>query len=1391
MQHVIQTGKRAFSAAVAAATIAFSVGAGALMAPTSASAASAGDLIRGTSLSTVYFYGYDGMRYAFPNEKTFMTWFANFSTVKTISDSALSDIGLGGNVVVRPGTTWIKITSVDKVYAVSTDGMIHWIESEEVATDLAGSNWNTNIVDVPDVFFADYTVGSSLMEATAFDGALYSSGGKTYLAWDGEMREVSAAGMSSNNLMSKYVLDGGNIDDSGLDAGAMITSSIAPLVDASQTWSGADEEPAVGGDLTLSPSTSMPAGVQVPKGANGVEVLSFNVRAGSEDAELDSLVVSLTGVGAVSNISDIYLYEGNMRLTEARTINSATRAVTFSGLNLNVDAGETRSLNVRVTLSGSAQASDSFGFRIASAADAEGSGDVGGSFPIASNIFTIATQSAGTVTVAKTGSIANPSVGQQDADIAKFRIEAGTEPVDVEAITLDIDDAQDHSDFRLYQNNDLLAYGEWVEGDSVLFDLSSEAWFIDNGDNDTFTVTADVGGQNADTLRVAIDNAIDVVAVGRDYGFGQQITMTSYDETGSACSSSAEDCSYSTIQGGDVTFVFNGPTAGDLKVDGTNQVLLEFSVTSSNEINIKDIDFILYADDDGDNTAFDATEGGNDDDDSGLFNGDNGGTSGGDTNSLQDIEVVNADTGSVILSAKNYAGTNDSSVTLEYTEDFTVEAGETLNLALVADVDEGVASGTEFGATLDMSGLTIEDIGGDSLTLGTEIVPSSDLVGFNQEATDASLAVSLASTPGDVTTVQNADNVHVQSFNFTAGEASDVVVTEIDLSAYGDSAAGLDSFTAGGEAGAQVEEFIESCSLYEGSVLVAGPESPDSDGTNITFDNMMWTVEADSVATLLVRCNLANPSDTDADGFAFDLADVSEDIIAEDGSEDGGGDTVTATGDAVNGGTTPTNIVTINPSGSLTSSVSSGTPAADFVLAGSSMNHVASFRFDASNEAFRVETLTFSEEQAEDDTGSANSTAYANNISTVTIEYPKADGTTGTKTVAMSGNEARFAGLDMEVPVGTQKTVVVKATLPVTDRDAGGNATSNEKIRLGLFVDASGNDNFRAVGLASGVTYTDTDADGAGTDWTALGDDASDGVKTFIVRETKPTVTLASGSPSGSTAPGRQEALRFNVAASANEDVALSQIIFKLTSTDAGASDWNLCDTDADGVAITASDFDLYNFTLDGTSQTLEDQNSGTWTIHGASGAACGTTADGDVSFGKLTMSTAEIIPAGSTYQFQLWFDSTGASSTDDDVIRFDIPTDPIVSTFLVADADGLAEDNLAATDTSISVENSADYEVGDILCMDTDNNNTCASTEERMLVTADNGSGTLTVVRGYLGSAPDTANANDTDDSIHRVPTAFLWQDDGTSSVSESAEEYWGAYLVDNLLVSGSTLVF
>ena len=53
MQNSLAIGKRAFTVAVAAMTILWSVGVSAFVAPLTASAASAGDLVKGTTLSTV------------------------------------------------------------------------------------------------------------------------------------------------------------------------------------------------------------------------------------------------------------------------------------------------------------------------------------------------------------------------------------------------------------------------------------------------------------------------------------------------------------------------------------------------------------------------------------------------------------------------------------------------------------------------------------------------------------------------------------------------------------------------------------------------------------------------------------------------------------------------------------------------------------------------------------------------------------------------------------------------------------------------------------------------------------------------------------------------------------------------------------------------------------------------------------------------------------------------------------------------------------------------------------------------------------------------------------------------------------------------------------------
>ncbi len=123
-----------------------------------ATTVSPGDLIRGESFSAVYYYGEDGFRYVFPNEKTYFTWYSNFDNVTMLTDAELGKIQIGGNVTYKPGNRLVKIQSDPKTYAVDSDGHLHWVETEDIAVGMLGNTWVTMIDDVPDSFFANYSV---------------------------------------------------------------------------------------------------------------------------------------------------------------------------------------------------------------------------------------------------------------------------------------------------------------------------------------------------------------------------------------------------------------------------------------------------------------------------------------------------------------------------------------------------------------------------------------------------------------------------------------------------------------------------------------------------------------------------------------------------------------------------------------------------------------------------------------------------------------------------------------------------------------------------------------------------------------------------------------------------------------------------------------------------------------------------------------------------------------------------------------------------------------------------------------------------------------------------------------------------------------------------------
>ncbi len=1213
----LKVGKRAFTVAVAAATILWSVGISSFVAPMTARAASAGDVVRGTTLSTVYYMGSDGSRYAFPNEKTYFTWYSDFSGVSTISDSALAAIPLAGNVMYRPGTRWIKIQSDPKTYVVTPEGQVRWIESEEVASGLAGSDWNTMIDDVPDTFFVDYTVGTSLTDAgDAFNGALVSMGGSDYLVWNSEMRVVSSAGFSANRFQTRNLLDGASIDLSGLTSGSEISSAVSAVTDTAQLGG-----TTVTGGLSISLASDTPAAATIPSGASSVSFTKVKLMASSGSASVSQMVFHLGGVGSVTDLDNTYLYEGSMRLTDARSVNSSTRNATFSGLGISLESGESTYVTVRADVSDTADfGGDTANFGVSEASAVTSTATVSGSFPVTGNTMTFSNTLAGTITIDKTGTVTDPTIGEEGAQIAKFSVTPDGEDAWLSEITVDVDSAADHDTYKLWKASTLLASGT-QDGDLVTFMLTNPL-YIQDGDNVNLTVSANVGGQSEDDVKVGIEEETDVVAVGSDYGFNLGVDISGYDAAGSQCADSGDDCSFSTIQGGQLTFAFNGPAADDIQVDGNEQDLMDFTITAENWSTIKEftVDVVDAGEDDDDN------------DDTGLKQTDE------DAN-LQNIAIRKSD-GSAWMGPEDISGADsasDATQTITFSDDQTLQAGESVDLMITADIDSGATAGEVYNVVINMDSVVAEDTNGDDLTDG-DIVPSADITGRNFTTVDSSLTVAASTPPSDGTFVKGSTGVSVVGFNFEAGNASDVTLTDVTYNVIGDT-----DGTFSGESDVDVGDHVSQCSIYDSETgsLVDGPESP-SDNTlaaDLEFQNFNWTVAAGETAKLVLKCDFSNSDLDDAsdDAYAFAIADDTT-IVAED--EEGQDVSADLNEDNVDGSEAA---IVITDAGSLTVSLDGSSANSTIILGASTGVSVSKFKFDATDEPFVVKHLELrncvtTTADADGDCADAGETSGSDDIAaTVKISYTNSEGSTETKSGFLSSGIVSFDGLDLYVPTESTRTVTV--TVDTASVSSTG-ASSGAQIQLNFDAETSGSAEFEATGDSSGETIDETDLDTY-----VLAND-------MVMRKTKPTLSLASGSPSGAGIPGNSEVFRFNVAADSRGFVTLEKVIFKVASSDAD-NDFNLCSNLGD-----ATKWEVYD--LDDSSTKLDDSGDWTFLDSGASDAAQDCDAGNPIAYaafdleGSATTGTEEI-GAGETKTYVVKVDTTGASSTDDDSIRLDI----------------------------------------------------------------------------------------------------------------------------------------
>lgn len=149
-----------------------------------APALAAVSLVKSAGNPTVYYLDGGGVRHAFPNDVTFRSWYAATTAVATLSDDFLATLPLGRNVTLRPGRWLAKVPSAPAVYAVEAGGLLREIENEDVARAIYGAAWSRRVVDVPEVFFNDYTVGEPLERDYELpDDTIYQTRGQPGYYW--------------------------------------------------------------------------------------------------------------------------------------------------------------------------------------------------------------------------------------------------------------------------------------------------------------------------------------------------------------------------------------------------------------------------------------------------------------------------------------------------------------------------------------------------------------------------------------------------------------------------------------------------------------------------------------------------------------------------------------------------------------------------------------------------------------------------------------------------------------------------------------------------------------------------------------------------------------------------------------------------------------------------------------------------------------------------------------------------------------------------------------------------------------------------------------------------------------------------------------------------------
>ncbi|MDD2646381.1 MAG: hypothetical protein PHV78_00435 [Patescibacteria group bacterium] len=1124
-----------------------------------------GDLVKVAGSPAVY-YIQGATKRVFPHANVYLSWGypSNYSTVKTVTATDLAAYSDGNAMPFRDGSLFRGTSSgiggyaKEAVYFVQGATLRPVVSSAVYQALFKDPNW-LKVTWVPSDLLDKFTypLGDLITSSTTHsDGSLvrYDEGGTIYLISGGVKRPfASTAAFTANRyLTSNIILIG---DTEVYSTGTTITGAESGLL--TPGWVGT---PTVGG-LTASVAEYI-SGATLPPTAANVDLLKVRLSAGATAVNVTGLVFHRTGVGATTDWTSMAVYADGVRLVSSgRTISSDTNDVEFPTLDISIPANSSKVISLRGTVSnpGTTGGRHAFSLKtVTTAATVTG-------LPVSGNEFVIGVTGGSTVTVAAGTSISNPTIGAQAAEIASFKLTAGANDIDFKEVVLTLSGSLARSsatNLKLYQEGTLLATAASVaSNDTVTFTLATP-FTITKGNNRIFTVKADLAGRVAETLTVKVDDVDHLVAIDKISGYGAAVSGPSI-SVGSI-----------TMQGGVVSIADNGPTASYIGRNLQDVVLTKFSLTSGRNVEVKKLRVVLRSD--GTNLII--------------------------TNGITDLRIKDLDTGATVMS-KSISTSNcvnaDSCVTAnadadtnrwDLTDVFNLSAGVTRHLAVTVDVGTSATLPTEYiradvfavehTAATDYEFRDVNT--GDYIKLA-DVIPTS-ITGDNQTIQASSLTVGAASTPVSQTVVKGASKVEALGVNLTAGNASDVKITQLQARVYVNTAATPTTGNGATEV-TTPNANITSIYLYDGTTLLSTKTLSNTASTHdyglVTFDNLNVNITKSATKKLTVKFDVSSQS-----AAVYTLTSVlGANITAYDGDSNVIDMSAASDANAIAASAANKIAITVSTTGTLTTAQDANTPVAGIVLAGNDNVVLAKIKFTAATEQFVVNKFRVKLNTATND----------GSIDTVTISP---EGGTA-QTSSLTSGYANFSNVGWTIPADGTKVLTISAKLStiLSTIDATG-----RNLKIG--VDGTTADVFEAVGTSQTVLSAPTNASDI------YGNN-------MYLRATKPTVTLTALSNT-ILADGTMTLYKFNVAASTSGALTVKKLSFYVTPNDAGT-----------GGALTLNTWKLYDY--DDQSTAL----AGTWS-NGTSTSTTGAISITAAKTMQIELTNEKEVGAGSTKSFIL-----------------------------------------------------------------------------------------------------------------------------------------------------------